>query len=288
MSAAVLSVVYPGLESYLPDFLASLSAQTDDKFTLYLINDSFLKSGATLEYERLDVRVMDASGSPASLRKLGIQWLAQEGAEIVVFADADDTFAKDRIEISKKVLERCDVVFNELILFGSKIDSPIPLLGNRFDEGYKVTPESLRSANCIGMSNSAMRMDISFGLEEIPDDIVPFDWALFSLIAHSGFNILFTKRTNTNYRQHENNQASPLELSDRQILTGVKVKKDHFRFLASHYVEYGALATRFVDLYSQLNADALFKQQYLLEVRSQSPAYPLWWESIRTPEELGL
>lgn len=288
MNTAVLSVVYPGLEPFLPDFVSSLSGQTDGEFSLYLVNDEFRRLDSFLADACLDYKVRKASGTPASLRKLGIQWILEEGVEAAIFADADDTFSDNRVEISKKLLEQHDVIFNELVLFGKNIATPFPLLERRYHEGQSVTAESLQSFNCIGMSNSAANTNIAFKLHQIPDSIIPFDWALFSLVALSGSDIVFTNEIRTYYRQHENNLASPLDLSDRRIVDGVRMKREHFRFLAQLYAEYDKLASTFDDLYDRLLSDASLKQKYLLEVRNQSPEYPLWWEPIKTLEELGL
>ena len=100
MDTAVFSVVYPGVEIYFPEFLSTLSKQTDRNFTVFLINDGLPNIEDFLKRTDLDVKVKEAQESPAALRKMGIRWAQEEGAKNIIFADSDDYFAKNRVEIS--------------------------------------------------------------------------------------------------------------------------------------------------------------------------------------------
>ena len=53
------------------------------------------------------------------------------GFQSIIFADADDYFADNRIEISKKMIVDHDVVCNEILLTGRNTPSLSPCL-----EGY--------------------------------------------------------------------------------------------------------------------------------------------------------
>jgi hypothetical protein len=288
MNTAVFSVVYPGVEPYLSEFLHSLSNQTDLEFTLYLINDNFLELNHIIGSQNLKYKVITAKGTPAQLRKKGIQWLVREGVDVVIFADADDKFSENRVEVSKNILNYSDIVFNELVLFGKGIQFTKPMLGSHYPEGYELNDESLNSFNCIGLSNSAIKLKLFFNVEDIPNHIIAFDWTFFSMFLLLGAKIRFTKKTHTYYRQYEKNQASPLNLADDQIVRGIKVKRDHFHFLSKQYDQYQALFKSYEKLYQLIKVDDSFKQKYIVEVRNQAPENPLWWEPIKTVEELGI
>ena len=90
-----------------------------------------------LEGIDFSVKVLEQEGHPAALRKAGIQWVISEGVESIIFADADDYFADNRIEISKKMLVDHDVVCNELLLTGQKYPQPVPMLGELFNSEKK-------------------------------------------------------------------------------------------------------------------------------------------------------
>jgi glycosyltransferase involved in cell wall biosynthesis len=290
MNTAVFSVVYPGIDDYFAEFLASLSRQSNKNFTLFLINDGLSNLAEFLQRADLEVNVQDAGeGSPAKLRKTGIQWIMESGADAIVFADADDTFAENRVEISCSILDKHDLVFNELILTGQGGVDGTPMLGTHFREGEVVDSAGIRTANSMGLSNTAIRVkSIPASFKHIPDHLIAFDWAFFALCLHAGLKGIFSSRTATYYRQHGNNLANPCSLEEAQILRGVQVKSDHYRFLSRFYEEYLSLADRFGELRAQLQSDEILRRAYCQAVRKFAPVMPLWWEPIKTLEAVGL
>lgn len=290
MNTAVFSVVYPGMQAYFPEFLDTLSKQTDRDFTLILINDGLTNIDEFLKKSSLDVNVKEGSGGlPAALRKKGIKWAMESGVKIIIFADADDYFKENRVEISRDMLAKYDLVFNELVLTGQEFNRPIPILEDHFSEGETVSSQHVRTANCMGLSNTAIKVNsIPQYTEQIPENIIAFDWALFALCLHGGAKGIFTKRTATYYRQHDNNLAILFSLKEEQILRGVQVKWNHYDLLARFYKEYIPLANQFRELLVRLQSDGLLRQRYCQAVRQHSPSVPLWWESIKTLEEVGL
>jgi len=277
------------MEAYFQEFLSSLSKQTDRDFTLFLINDGLPNIARFLKRSDLCVELQDAEGPPATLRKMGIRWVMESGAKIIVFADSDDYFSENRVEISKDMLTRYDLIFNELILTGKGDTDPIPMLETHFSDGEIVFCKHIRTANCMGLTNTALRVkSIPLYIDRIPENIMAFDWALFALCLHAGAKGVFTKKTMTYYRQHGENLASPCSFTEEQILRGVKVKWDHYQMLSRFYEEYVSLSDLFGELLGQLQSDEILRQKYCQAVQKYSPAIPLWWEPIKTIKELGL
>lgn len=289
MDTVVFSVVYPGVETYFPEFLDTLSKQTDSNFTLFLINDGLPNIEGFLKRADLDVKVKVAEGSPAALRKMGIKWVMESGAKIIIFADADDYFARNRVEISRDIMIKYDLVFNELVLTGKGVTDSIPMIGSHFSDGEIVSCKHIRTVNCMGLSNTALRANgIPSYFDQIPENIIAFDWALFALCLHAGARGIFTKKTITYYRQHGDNLASPHSFTEEQILRGVQVKRDHYQVLSRFYEEYTSLSDLFEKLLAQLQSDGTLRRQYCRAVRKHAPAIPLWWEPIKLLKELGL
>ncbi|MGC9337716.1 MAG: glycosyltransferase family A protein [Candidatus Cloacimonadia bacterium] len=289
MKTAVLTVVHPSSEPYFHEFLYSLSRQTDPDFTIFLINDGIHDIENILQEYHLSVRVRNVSGTPSVLRKSGIEWIRSEGAKVIVFADSDDCFSENRIETSKEFLSYHDIVLNELVLFGKHIQNPFPLLKNRLAEREIITRGSIEKSNCMGLSNTAMRTkSIPQRLSCIPDNIIAFDWAFFSLCLHEGAEAVFTGKCTTFYRQHENNIASPQAFTNEQVLRGVRVKREHYRFLARFYDNYSKMSKEFIMLFEKLDTDSILREKYCEEIRSRLLQNFLWWEPIRTLQELGL
>lgn len=289
MDTAAFSVVYPCMEAYFPEFLSTLSKQTDRNFTLFLINDGLPNIDGFLNRADLDVKVKEAQKSPAALRKMGIRWVQEAGAKIIIFADSDDCFSKNRVEISRDMLVQYDLVFNELVLSGKGVTDSTPMIGSHFSDGEIFSCKHIRTANCMGLSNTALRVNsIPSYFDQIPENIIAFDWALFALCLHAGARGVFTKKTVTYYRQHGNNLASPNSFTEEQILRGVQVKRDHYQMLSRFYEEYVPLADMFEKLLTQLQSDETLRQKYCQAVRKHATALPLWWEPIKSLKELEL
>lgn len=286
---AVFSVVYSGVEPYIPEFLSSLSKQTDKDFTLFLINDGLVDIDIFLKKVDLDVKIIKKSGLPAELRKFGIEWIVSEGAKKIIFADADDYFANNRIEMSKKISDDYDLICNELLLVGQDFPKPIPMLGKFFENKTEINKDHIAAGNCMGLTNTTLcteSIPSCFGL--IPDSVIAFDWALFAMCIHAGARTVFTNETKTYYRQHINNTASVQSFSEKQIMRGVQVKKDHYQLLSKFYEDYTRLANLFENLFFQLQNDKILKEKYCQAVKQQAPDVSLWWEPIKLFEELGL
>jgi len=289
MLTGVFSVVYPGVEPFLGDFLQSLATQGDRDFVLFLINDGCAGLDRSLAAYPLNVEVKESSGSPTALRKAGIAWVAAAGAEIILFADADDYFAPNRIGLSKSRLSGHDIICNELMVVGSEIPSPFGMLGTRLKEAEVISSAHILHGNCLGLSNTAIRASmIPDCLDQIPDEMIAIDWTFFSLCLHFGAKAVFTQKTMTYYRQHGNNTAFIRPLTEEQILRGVRVKADHYRFLSKYQGEVAPLAANFGGLLAKLTANGARRREYCRAVQRLSAPAPYWWEPIKTMEELGL
>ena len=163
------------------------------------------------------------------------------------------------------------------------------MLGGLFKDEMEITTEYILNGNCLGLSNTSIKADkISELMSEIPDDIIAFDWAFFALCLHAGAKAIFTNNTQTYYRQHGDNIASPCSFSEEQILRGVQVKKNHYQMLSRFYEEYISLLDLFEKLLAQLQSDETLRRKYCQAVRKHAPAMSLWWEPIKSLEELGL
>lgn len=288
MNIAVFSVIHPNALPYFNEFLHSIFNQTYKNFTLFLVNDGVSNIEEIIHRFDFNILLKNIGGSPSAIRKRGIEWVLQQEIDIIIFADSDDYFMDNRIEISKNILSHHDIVFNELMIFGENIQQPLPMLEQHFNEGTELSKGSIKYSNCMGFSNTAIKTNcIARSFSQIPDNIIAFDWAFFSLSMHEGTKAVFTKQTATYYRQYENNIASPLSLSNDQILRGVQIKRDHYRFISRFYNEYESISKDFEKLFEKLNTNTSFRNKYFHKVKTQSSS-SLWWESIKTFGELGL
>jgi len=105
---------------------------------------------------------------------------------------------------------------------------------------------------------------------------------------HDGARAVFTKETCTYYRQHTKNITSIQDFSEKDILRGVEVKRDHYQLLSKNYKEYSPSADDFGNLYSQLQSDSSLKRKYCQAVRKQRSNHELWWQPIKSLKEISI
>lgn len=284
---AVLAVVYPEVEQYFGAFLRSIEEQTYTDFELVLVNDGFRKLGKYLTNNTIKTTVLPFQGTWAEIRVRGIQWLDNNKFDYIIFADADDYSALNRIETVINLLEDYDMVCCDSYLFGDTEDMYVPFISTRFKDGDLITIKSIHDKNILG-SNVGARIDAIIPvLADMPADIIAFDWLLFSLSLLRGSTCIFTEKTCCYYRQHSNNIASPWNVTNQQIIRGVNVKKKHYAALIGKSTQYKQLSDCFTFL-SEKMKDNHFTELYCEAVRKNIPQNPLWWEIIKTEEELGL
>jgi glycosyltransferase involved in cell wall biosynthesis len=285
MKTAVTVFAYaaPSIETYAEECVTSIAAQTDQDFDLVVFNNGLATLDTLIGKSGVVATVVAASGSPASIRRDGIQHLINLGFDAIIFADIDDWFDANRVAVAKQLLcEDVDILVNELVLFGAGLAKPMPMLGGRLSEGEILSPELIQSGNCFGMSNTSVRVGAIPPSALIPADVVAFDWLFFGRLLDAGARARFTAATRTHYRQHANNTAAVGDLSDAQIMRSLQIKYEHYLALGNR------LAAGFADTSRRLVNNPALADRYFHIIRTTAPKQPLWWESVKTLEELNL
>jgi hypothetical protein len=168
------------------------------------------------------------------------------------------------------------------VAFGKGLAKKKALLGRRFKEGARLTGKDLLGMNCLGMSNTAARLNLLMpALSRVPDSTRAFDWAFFSRVLKPGLSAVFTRRTWTGYRQHGANTASPFLPDEKSIVAAADIKREHYAALRRQGRPYLLLADEFRHLAERLKRDTRFRRDYCAAVRRSLPAHPLWWEPVK-------
>jgi len=290
MRTAIYTVAYPGpyLPTYAREYFDSLAAQSDRDFDVVVFNDGADYLMGSMLPPTLRIRVEPVSGPASALRCQAIRRLLQEGYEMIVFADIDDCFAPNRIEVSKKLIAAGKrIIFNELDLFGADFPEPQPLFAGRIEDGAIFDADAILHANCLGLSNTAVHRDAITEEALQPEEVIVFDWLFYSRLLLAGQNAQFTLATKTLYRQHQSNLATLTKWRDPEIRRGVRVKQQHYSALRK-YSAHGALASEFAEIGARMDNDHRFAADYCNAVRASALKQPLWWEPIKTRKELEL
>lgn len=296
MKTLLMTCVYPGVEGYLPDFISSVNDQSGRDCDLLILNDGMAGCGDLARRLKPETHVLHCKGkgSPAWIRKEGIRWAAENGYDILVFADADDQFSAGRVSLSRDYLSEygCTAVFHDLELFGDTPHEGHRMLAGRVKPLEKINATHIRAYNMLGLSNTAARVpELAEVLPLVSEGVTAFDWALFTLLLRKGHEAMFVPGAVTRYRQHGNNLAAPFVTSHSQVLKGVQVKLQHYQAMAAAYKFRGwarDLYGEYLDLYTRLNGDPGFSREYCDAVIRQDLKQPLWWEYIDLPGRFGL
>ncbi len=282
--AVFFVVVYPGVEAYLPQFVASMNAQTSKAFDLCVFNDGLDHEVLNAQFASLNKDVycqfFDISGTPASIRIDALNQLIQAGYEYAILGDSDDFFSANRVEKSLELLAQHDVVINELDITNEQGDVMHQgFLQARLRNGQELDEAFLRDKNVCGFSNAAINLQ-RLGPFDIEEHVLATDWFLFTYAVIHGLTMVFTTEAQTYYRQHTANYVGVGEVSLAKIEQTIRIKFEHYTGLVPYKSSYADLAARYAELKQQIagfdnDADAI--QQLGVDVSNTSL---FWWEVI--------
>lgn len=159
MKTAVGSVIFEGAEKYLRDFFLSLEMQTDQDFSIIIINDNI--SSEHLDQiisqvspnikERLSI--VDRTQSklnPATLRVELLREAFYKDIDLLIMLDCDDKASSNRVCCVKEQLDPAYTFFyNELLDFnGNSVMKELP--------DYTLNYRDIGQSNYLGISNGAI------------------------------------------------------------------------------------------------------------------------------------
>ena len=200
---AVATTLHPLALPYLSGFLASVRAQDDADFDLWMALDG-VPSGVAEE-------ALDASGgrhgvklfpvahdSPARHRSDLLRLLCRR-YDAIVLVDADDELAPGRVGSARRALRTADVQACGMELMD---ESGAPL-GRRFGaDGTEAWEQVLARSNVFGFGNSAYRSAALATCLPLPDEAVLIDWWVISRALAAGARLAFEAEPLMRYRQY--------------------------------------------------------------------------------------
>jgi hypothetical protein len=295
----LFSVLYPGMESFWPDYVNSINSQTFKEFDIVLYFD---KTNQEPDIKTIKVknvfpcREKNENKTPAEIRDWGINYALDNNYSILIFADTDDYYSSDRIEKTIYYLHSFDFVLNELNL----IDREGSLL---LEDVYKSLNfvqiidniDLIIDKNLIGFSNSAINTSHITRINTQPD-IIAYDWWFYSVQLLKGLKGKLIDDTHTYYRQYNSNSVGiRRKLETSGLKQGIKVKKNHYNALY-HYCELNHISNYKTVFYEKLNemlelenmiSDEKFLNKYVNTVnKNYSKIYCGWWSEIISLKKL--
>lgn len=261
---AFFTTVFPQNEKFLLNFFNSLANQSYKKFDLIVVNDGLnnLKDYKN-NFTKLNIVELNSACSPVKNRELGINYCIDNDYDILIFGDSDDYFDVNRVEKSVEILKVNDIVVNDLSLFDESGVYQKMYLSNRLKDYQKIDLEFIKNKNIFGLSNTAIRLR---DLEKIkiPKDLIALDWYIFSKFLIDGKKAIFTNKTVSYYRQHEQNTIGLKQFDESSFNKALNVKIKHYKALSK------------LNMYFDLELNNLYTQKY----KKKKINYPLWWEQV--------
>lgn len=273
---AVLATIFPANVPYFSTFLKSLEAQTSQRFKLILANDGV----ADLETRitKLPFEIITAQGNPLAVRIQLAEYAFSRGFKKVVYADTDDTFSLNRVEVLDRLLDRYAVVCHDLDIM--RADGELLLHGywsGRIPDLTVIDAAFLATKNCVGFGSVGFTAE-AFGLTRaFPNMEVPApDWFFFYLLSHQ-CAIVFTTSCSTQYRQHPHNTIGAKQVTAERLKFILQSKLTHYEaFAAAGYPQQQAHA-KVKGLANTLLANAQALEDAVRKLKDLNINY-FWWE----------
>jgi hypothetical protein len=282
---ALHTTVYPGCEPFFADWYASVLAQTDRRFDLWISLDMVTPQQAEAAAGRRIVAqfVPGHDGdTPASVRERAFEVLIA-CYDAVVFADADDVLEPTRIEAARHALNTCDVSGCALRLS----DASGTDLGVSFGAPHGADLAGLLPRyNVFGLSNSAYRSAVLAKCLPLPTDCVLIDWLLVSRAVATGAELGFDHVPRMIYRRHDNNCAPVLPpFTERQVLTASTRVVEHYGYLLDsdwrwrkgNRQPFERARARACAFHHAMHASSELLHRYVKALNTLPPQYVWWW-----------
>lgn len=284
------------------DFFRSIADQDNTEFDLLIISDDVPRNklDKAVSDSNLNCRVIfkyaNGQHSPLELREFLIQKATTLEYDVLVVGDFDETTTNNRVSSIKRNIKTSSLAFNDFYL----VDRNNRLISDKSCFSEKAIPdtvdnvEAILSKNFIGLGSTAINLkrpeikDLVF-----PPNILAVDWFLATWILLRGGKEVALRDTFAYYRQHESNLVGfDFSLDGSKLDKGTAVKKAHYKFFSNFPSSHKSV---FKDLYKSIveveryNQNPTQRLEYINRVnhRFDTSSF-VWWENIKTLEELEL
>lgn len=225
MKVAVITFIFPIAEDYYRETLYSIMQQTDQDFDTIVVDDQLYAQD--IDSEMRVIKNEDIL-TPLALREVVFNLLIDEGYDLLISIDSDDTMSADRVAQTKRAyLENPDIGFFYSLLHYMR--EPKKLF---FEAPAKVSSlEQILLYNFVGLSHMSLnlRQLRDRGLKfQFPEQVIALDWYIASWYILSGYEGLKTNSI-TYYRLYENNLAGETSIvSIEKVKRILNIKQRHY------------------------------------------------------------
>ncbi len=290
-TTALYTAVYPAATRFLGAWYASVAAQADHDFDLWISLDGLSEGALAAELgTRPEATYVPAEpgSTPAQVRQQALARIADR-YDAVVLVDSDDILHPDRVAAARASLEGADVAACGLRLVD---EAGQPLGVSLAIPGEGEVESILPRTNAFGLSNTAYRSEVLRACLPIPAAAALVDWYLITNAWLRGARLAFDPTPRMDYRQHGANMArirSPFT-ADR-VRADTALVREHFRLVLDS-LPARALPDRVTQVREAAAEVATFDERvvgepaglaaYVGELNAAPPPL-LWWASVAYP-----
>jgi hypothetical protein len=278
MKAAFGTVLYKESFKFFKEFAESLNNQDCYDFDVLLLNDnlnneelekvtSYLKKNVILLYGK-------QNSSIPELRFQLISSAKENGYDLLILGDFDDTFSRNRVSnIISEYDKKISFYYNNLYYYEKqrKFFNYLPL--------YTTKITDIIEHNYLGLSNTALNLNnINYVLinELNEKTAVVFDWYMYSILLKRGHIGKKVEGCKTYYRIYENNTAGECKNTIEDIYKEIIVKMNHYNILKKFDSKFDEL----FDFYKELQFDI---NNGRIDIMSYVDKYnDYWWGRIKS------
>ena len=230
MKITLVTYFYNDGIKYLNTFLDSIKKQTHQAFKLTVFNDGVNNAANYFTNFTGEIEFVDVSGTPTEIRFQSFDYLYKTNAEYIIFQDIDDGMTENRVEVLSELLQKYDIVSNDLSLMddnGTLYKTAI--WSDRLPDLFEFTSDFIKDKNIAGIGNSGIRKSVLS--TPIKYSALPkvADWFMFyQLMFFSKVKAVFTSKCQTLYRQHNNNMAGVKTFDEARLTYVIQVKRAHY------------------------------------------------------------
>lgn len=234
MKITFSTVIYNQAWKWKKEFINSINEQSEKNFEILIINDGVEKKNIEQLSGQLSrhciIVNIDRGLSISQVRIKMLKTLKDNGTDLAILGDFDDTFEKNRVKkFAENYDNQYDFFYNQLKKEdGNNVFSEIPL------EIEKINP--ILECNFLGLSTTAINMnnisnEFIDSLENVSTNV--FDWYLYAKMLIEGKKGKKIDGTYTIYRQQPCNIAGINKDDVKSIRKEIDVKVEQYRLLKS-------------------------------------------------------
>jgi hypothetical protein len=201
MKIAVTGIIHSKSTKFFNEYIKSIYNQSFKDFDLILFNQDINDERGL----HLDKKL-----SLSEAKKFTIDYIKNNGYDILIFTDTDDFLETTYIEEIIRALEKYDIAFTDLCIYDPIKETKVYDYFQKCGVPDTIDINYIEDKNCIGWGNSGIKLKLHYNIEKFEERWGICDWWYFkTIMKKNSTTAKFIKKSLVNYRQHDNNVSRP-------------------------------------------------------------------------------